>query len=168
MTLQDLGSIGELLAAVATLLTLAYLAIQVKHAKTQLEQSTQQARTAFTMEVGDRSADAQLAWLSADGPRATMTKALLTEDKLQPEEAYEFSVRIAIFFGSLIQSEMLARHGLVEREFLETRYSIYKPYLEMPRVRRWWKTTGTHFYGHDEYAKVIDQLVLEIEEKQRQ
>lgn len=168
MTLQDLGSIGELLAAVATLLTLAYLAIQVKHAKTQLEQSTQQARTTFTMEVADRSADAQLAWLSSDGPRATMTKALLTEDKLQPEEAYEFAVRISIFFGSLIHSEMLARHGLVDRDFLETRYSIYKPYLEMPRVRRWWKTTGTHFYGHDEYAKVIDQLVREIEEKQPQ
>ena len=168
MTLQDLGSIGELLAAVATLLTLVYLATQVRQAKTQLKESTQQARAAFTMEVGAQSAAAQLAWLSSEGPRATMTKALLTEEKLQSEEAYEFAVRISIFFGALIQSEMLARHGLVDREFLETRYSIYRPYLEMPRVRTWWKRTGTHFYGHDEYAKVIDQLVAEIEEKQGQ
>jgi hypothetical protein len=168
MTLQDLGSIGELLAAVATLLTLVYLATQVKHAKTQLKESTQQARTAFTMEVGDRSADVQLAWLSSEGPRTTMTKALLTEEKLEPAEAYEFGVRISIFFGALMQSERLARRGLVDREFLETRYSIYRPYLEMPRVRRWWKRTGTHFWSHDEYAKVIDQLVREIEEKEGQ
>ncbi len=33
MTIQDLGSIGELVAAIATVATLAYLALQIKHSK---------------------------------------------------------------------------------------------------------------------------------------
>ena len=36
MTIQDLGSLGELLAAVATLATLGYLAVQVGQARRQL------------------------------------------------------------------------------------------------------------------------------------
>ena len=40
MTFQDLGSIGELIAAVATLITLAYLALQLKQNTTALKSQT--------------------------------------------------------------------------------------------------------------------------------
>lgn len=166
MTLQDLGSIGELLAAVATLLTLIYLATQVKHAKLQLSESTRQARAAFTMEVGNRSADIQLGWLTSEGLSKTMSKALFTDEPLSAEEKYEFAVRVSIFFGAMIQSEMLARRSLLDAEFLEMRHAIYVPYLEMPRVQKWWKSQGIEFYAHDEYAKVIDQMVDKIMEGQ--
>ena len=36
MTIQDLGSIGELVAAIATVATLAYLAIQIRHNTTSV------------------------------------------------------------------------------------------------------------------------------------
>ncbi|HSG92036.1 MAG TPA: hypothetical protein VLA56_22670 [Pseudomonadales bacterium] len=63
MTIQDLGSIGELVAALATLATLAtlvYLANQVKQAKRDFHESSQRARTEFTMAWGDRAAETQL------------------------------------------------------------------------------------------------------------
>ena len=41
MTIQDLGSIGELVAAIATIATLAYLAIQIR-------QNTHTVRAAAT------------------------------------------------------------------------------------------------------------------------
>jgi hypothetical protein len=47
LTIQDLGSLGELLAAVATLATLGYLAVQVGQARRQLETSQIQARIAW-------------------------------------------------------------------------------------------------------------------------
>ena len=40
MTIQDLGGIGELIAAVATIATLAYLAIQVRQNTRALRSST--------------------------------------------------------------------------------------------------------------------------------
>ena len=43
MTIQDLGSLGELLAAVATLATLGYLAVQVRQNTESIRASTVQA-----------------------------------------------------------------------------------------------------------------------------
>jgi hypothetical protein len=44
MSIQDLGSIGEFIAAVATLITLAYLAIQIRQNTKQVEEGTRVAR----------------------------------------------------------------------------------------------------------------------------
>jgi hypothetical protein len=166
VTIQDLGSIGELVAALATLVTLVYLATQVRQAKREFQESSQQARSEFTVGLGERAAAVQLAWFSPAGPNKTMMKALLTEERLSREEAYEFAVQMAVFFGHLVQSELLDRRGLLDPEFVETRRSIYRPYIEMPRVRRWWKSTGREFYAHTEAGGIVDQMVDEIEEKE--
>jgi len=163
LTIQDLGSLGELIAALATLVTLVYLATQVKQAKREFHESSQRARNEFTVALGERSAALQLAWFSPDGPNKTMMKALLTDERLTREEAFEFAVQMSIFIGGLVQSEQLHQQGLLDSEFLQTRRSIYRPYFEMPRVRRWWTRTGRQFYGHSDAVGLIDRMVEEIE-----
>ena len=44
MSIQDVGSIGELIAAIATVLTLVYLAIQVRHNSRALDRSNEFAQ----------------------------------------------------------------------------------------------------------------------------
>jgi len=163
MTIQDLGSLGELIAALATLVTLVYLATQVRQAKREFLESRQRARTEFTVRTGEQAAALQLDWFSPEGRNKTMMKALLTEEKLTREEAFEFAVQMSIFIGGLAQSEQLHRQGLLDPEYLETRRSIYRPYLEMPRVRKWWVRTGTRFYGHSHAVDLINQMVEDIE-----
>ena len=48
MSIQDLGSIGELIAAVATVATLAYLAVQIR----QSAKATRQAAVHYNIESG--------------------------------------------------------------------------------------------------------------------
>jgi len=163
LTIQDLGSIGELIAALATLVTLLYLATQVKQAKREFHESSQRARTEFTVGVGERSAAQQLHWFSPDGPNKAMMKALLTDEKLTREEAWEFAVQMSIFIGGLVQSEQLHKQGFLDSEFLQTRRSIYRPYLELPRVRKWWMRAGKDFYAHSDAVDLINRMVGEIE-----
>jgi hypothetical protein len=163
VTIQDLGSIGELVAALATLATLVYLATQVKQAKREFHESSLRARTEFTVGLGERSAAQQLDWFSPQGSNRTMMKALLTDEKLTREEAFEFVVQISIFLGGMVQSEQLHQQGFLDEYFVQTRRSIYRPYLEMPRVRKWWKQTGRHFYAHTVAVDLIDRMVAEIE-----
>ena len=163
MNIQDLGSIGELVAALATLVTLVYLATQVKQAKREFHESSQRARTEFTVELAERSAALQLNWFSPEGPNKTMMKALLTDEKMTREEAFEFAVQMSIFMGGLVQSEELHKQGLLNSEFLQTRRSIYRPYLEMPRVRKWWMRAGKQFYAHSEAFDLINRMIEEIE-----
>ena len=165
MTIQDLGSIGELVAALATLVTLVYLAIQVRHAKQQFQESTQQARTQFTLERSDRTGDLQRAWFSPDGQNKTMTKALLTEEALTTEENFEFTVQMCIFFGEMLNSEYLHSHELVDSELLVLRKSIFSAYLMMPRVRQYWKSYGRQFYADNIFTDVVEQIIEEIEQR---
>ena len=79
LTIQELGSIGELVAALATVATLVYLATQVRNAKQEFHAATQQARTQFTLERSDQTGDLQRSWFSPAGQNKTMMKALLTE-----------------------------------------------------------------------------------------
>jgi len=167
LTLQDLGSIGELIAALATLATLVYLATQVKQAKREFHESSQRARIEFTVELGNRSAAIQLGWFSPEGPNKTMMKALLTNEKLTREESYEFAVHMSIFFGALVQSEDLHKRGLLSSEFVHTRRSIYRPYLEMPRVRKWWLREGNQFYAYAEATQLINEMIDEIEASEK-
>src|SRR5210317_1923214 len=44
MTLQDLGSIGELVGAIATIATLAYLAIQIRQNSAHMREATNVAK----------------------------------------------------------------------------------------------------------------------------
>jgi len=143
--------------------TLVYLATQVKQAKREFHESSQRARTEFTVGIGERAAVLQLDWFSPEGRNETMIKALLTDENLTREEAFEFAVQISIFIGGLVQSEQLHRQGLLDPEYLQTRRSIYQPYLEMPRVRKWWNRTGRQFYGHTEAAGLINRMVEEAE-----
>ena len=54
MTIQDLGSIGELIAAFATIATLVYLATQIKQSKEQIAQSNSLARFNAVRDVMDQ------------------------------------------------------------------------------------------------------------------
>ena len=70
---------------------------------------------------------------------------------------------MSIFLGGLVQSEQLHKQGLLDSEFLQTRRSIYRPYLEMPRVRKWWMRAGKQFYSHSEAFDLINRMIEEIE-----
>ncbi len=164
MTLQDLGNLGELLAAVATLATLGYLAVQVRQAKHQLEASQIQARSAFSTDSGKWAAEIQLRWFSPSGPNPVMMKALLTDERLTAEEGYEFAVQISIFLGELIRTEQLQRRGLLDEEMAVIRRSIFMPYLAMHRVRKWWERMGRDFYAFDEEGcRVVEQMLAELD-----
>lgn len=167
LNIQDLGSIGELVAALATLATLVYLAIQVKDTKKQFQDATQQARTQFTLERSDRTGDLQRAWFSPEGQNRTMMKALLTDEILSPEERFEFHVQMSIFFGEMLHSESLQRRGLIDSEYLGLRRSIFHSYLMMPRVREYWKTFGQEFYSHDNVVNVVNSMLDEIEQQEQ-
>ena len=83
MNIQDLGSIGELVAALATLLTLGYLAIQLKQNTRALRSQTfQQSSMDMSLTANAISSDGELARI--------VVKASDSLDDLSPEERIRF------------------------------------------------------------------------------
>ena len=67
MTIQDLGSIGELIAAIATILTLVYLAAQIRQNTKTVRSSTLHQNTDLWSALWLRLADPDIARAYAQG-----------------------------------------------------------------------------------------------------
>ena len=74
MTIQDWGAIGVLIGAVAILVTLIYLAVQIKYARISATDQTRANRVAGIHMVNNRiseNQELQRAWIKSAGPAYT-------------------------------------------------------------------------------------------------
>ena len=79
MTVQELGSIGELVAAVATVATLVYLATQIRYARLAASDASRHARAESVREmqlVSLNNREFREAWNKADPETAARIKIL--------------------------------------------------------------------------------------------
>ena len=83
MTIQDYGSIGELVAAFATIATLGYLAVQIRH-------STKAARRGALHDVVVCSQAVRSHYISNPDVAALYLRGLADPKQLSPEDAIRF------------------------------------------------------------------------------
>jgi IS1 family transposase len=106
MTLQELGSIGELVGAIATVAMLAYLAIQVRQNSHQLQEATKIAK----LNAYDRTVEAFARYrgLLAESKNAELyTSGLASYENLTQAEK--------VRFGAIIEEYFFAYSGTWER-----------------------------------------------------
>jgi hypothetical protein len=97
VTFQDLGSIGELVGAVATVAMLAYLAIQVRQNSHQLQEVTKTSK----LNAYDRTIEAFSRYRGhlANPENAELyTSGLASYEKLTPSEKVRFGAIIEEYF----------------------------------------------------------------------
>ncbi len=138
MSIQDLGSIGELLAAIATVATLIYLALQIRENSKQLRVTSINALNELInygfdpIYNSDRNTQAWLVGLSS------------------PEELNDLDRQLFdLFMGRIMNSFQTAmtqyrQGGLEERDF-ERYLGVYKGVLDTPGGQRWLSTIGHQF-----------------------
>lgn len=148
MSLQDLGNLGELIAAVATVLTLAYLAIQLKQNTNALRSQTfQQSSMDMSLTANAISSNEELA--------SILVKTKDNLDDLNPVEKLRFHfwmlVAIRRFEAIFVQME----YGSIDPIRIEGfEYSIIS-LLANGGASEWWKSTKSGF-SHD-FVKYADQ-----------
>jgi hypothetical protein len=122
VTIQDLGSLGELVGAVATVATLLYLAFQIRQNSHLLQSSLTQAERQGNVELqrilaGD-SAAARIMRIGMSDPSS------LTDD-----ERLQFGAQMGVAFAAMDQSQQLGS--------LKDRY--VRDFLEHPGPRDHWE-----------------------------
>ena len=101
MGIQDLGAIGEFVSSLVVLITLGYLAVQVRHGKSLLEENRRlaqsqvfQTRVGFRMENHLRQAEPHLAALAVkvdfDSQARNVEEAVNNFSRLDPVEQEQF------------------------------------------------------------------------------
>lgn len=140
MTITELGSIGEFLAAIATVITLIYLATQVRQNTRALKSATFQSIT------GEMGRNVEPISVSAD-LAGIMTRGMPQPDQLSPEETLRLaSVYVATFRrmeSVFVQNQLGSIDDALMKGF-ETSIALL---LNSPFGSFWWSTAKVTFYA---------------------
>lgn len=138
MSLEKLASLAESIGAVGVIISVVYLAIQIR-------KQTEEARL---------SATRQLAAQFQDSLKSVGADEKLSEIWLQGVKNYESlpdvdRFRVAVMFHDLFRSvEQQYFHtgsGNVEQLYLESMENYFVELLSFPGVRSWWKSSKHSF-----------------------
>lgn len=158
MTLEDLGNLGEIVAAIATVATLIYLAVQIR------------ASNRLSRAEASRSPNSDLNALNAAfGTDPTFRAAIRlvlagsSRDELEPEQRTTIDFYLISFTNIQEQLAREIREGILDRNALDfggagvfqlpyyrTSWPIYRPYLSSVFIQDFERQ-----YGLDPTLKVV-------------
>lgn len=128
MTIQDLGSLGELIAAIATVATLLYLATQIRHSNKALAESTSGQLNASYASINSRiSSDAEFAEIFLRGRKDI--------DSLDPVELERFRAFVQDVLNVAVYADGLQASHDVEALHFDALDVISGAYHTCPGVR---------------------------------
>jgi len=154
VTIQDLGSIGELVAAIATVATLVYLALQIRQNTTQLRDNARALRLGEVRATTDSEVGFGRLLL-ANATIDDVDKRGSEGEDLDPQDARRFG---HILWDVALRSQ--ARWYLVKQSVLSEAYwervsELQIRYLRSNTARQWWSDNRKYF--DPRYAEEIDR-----------
>jgi hypothetical protein len=131
MSLQDLGSLGEFVAAIAVIASLVYLGIQIR-------QNTQALRAGSFQQYRQQSAE--LSRILADpGMASVYRKGLDPSDTLTPAERTQFEAMMVFAFNSEENFFLLRKMGLIDETLWAGGRTFYFRWLlRHEEPAKWW------------------------------
>jgi len=135
VTIQDLGSIGELLAAIATIATLIYLAAQIRQNTRMLEANSASVNTSSSNAIATiLGQDAQLCELYFDG--------LDGKFAFGPGQQRQFDMLLGIHLNHLSQSCELADQGVLSDSLVADLDTQVDWIAAKPGFKEYWREWG--------------------------
>ena len=131
MTLDDISSIANLLAAIGVLITLIYLSRQVR-------QGNMLARYQARQRMVEQAQEELYHWGSHPSLRDSFVKSEPLTAREQEEVHY-------FLLAAMRQREwewFQFKDGVIKKEVYEAYHEVIALHLGTPRMRRWWQTVG--------------------------
>ena len=154
MTIQDLGSLGELVAAIATLGTLVYLALQIRQSSAAVHAATEQSIAqawALALSVPAQNPE------NAD----VYGRGLENPDDLSEAERFHFVVMIQLLFNQYEQAYLSHMDG----DFSERRWArvdnAIRFYVGRPGFL-FWRREFAHLFTA-EFAEYLERCIHEVQ-----
>ena len=154
MTLQDLGSIGEIVGGFATVVTLIYLAIQIR-ANTQAVRSSaaQSVHEAFATWYRMLAADSDLSQIAANGLR--------DYEALSEGEKARFVATCMAFLSCSQDTFIKWREGSLSQELWSGWELVMMTLVMAPGGRAFWQERG-YLFGR-EFRDYVEHHVMNQE-----
>lgn len=164
MNWDALGAIGEMFGAVAVVLTLFYLAKQIRQNSAALERSNDYAQAGSVHAINSLYIEV-FAPLSQNADLAAVYSKALEGAELSAVESVQFGAFVNTFLAWLENNYFQHRHDLgFASESTDSIEAIVGPYvrslLNTEAGINWWKTEGVLLYTR-EFADTIDSIIAQ-------
>ena len=151
MSLQDLGNLGEFVGAIAVVVSLLYLAVQIRHSSrvSQFEAHRNLSESiASVLSEIPINEDLYRIW-------KVMTE---TPDEATHDDRERFGMLLHSFFTVFSDAHRFS----VTDPHLAVRYqSFIKRFLKMPAVSGWWSRQGGMY--SEPFKSLVDEIAQEVE-----
>ena len=146
MSLDNWAAIAEIVSAVAVVVTLIYLAIQIKHSKESLDANTKAIRGQAISDI-TRNVHDQMHMLIQGHDIAAMFERFVADETLGQQDAFLLdSVLTAVFVAR--QNEFFQwKQGLLDDEVFTSLHHVILALLGSPNGEHWWKNEGHRMFA---------------------
>ena len=152
MSIQDWGAIGEILGAIAVLVTLVYLAMQIR-------QNTLQMRSDGHVRVTDSYNDLLGQLLADDGLFKLVVVGCQDWSKLSSFEQARFHIFFHQHLMHLRMAYQLHDKGAMDDDVFKTVEDLHINVLANPGAKVWWKMVGEGLVEGPLKKLIQDKLV---------
>lgn len=153
MNWDALGAIAELLGALGVIVTLGYLALQIRQntavVRTSSFQELMKGISNFTASISQNAEVADI-----------YLRGLASYDDLSEIEKIRFHTLMTEPFTNAQLSYQLHKRGLIDVQLYAGYLSSFSGLLHSPGVRQWWLSSKTWF--HQDFRKFIDEKLSEL------
>ncbi len=157
LSIQDLGSLGEFVGAFAVVITLLYLAVQVRQTKTALDANTKAVRAQALSDVTRNSHSELLSVINGEDIASVLLK-LLDNDEMDDRERVLADAWLTTMFLSRQSEYFQFKDGLLdERLFVALQHPIFV-FAREGMGRQWWEEEGQSTFSEEFVAHVNDRL----------
>jgi hypothetical protein len=148
--LQSLANIGEIVGAVAVVVSLVYLAVQVRqNTKAQQSENFSRALDRIAAMQATLSQDSESAVVFSNGVSDTAT--------LSPRERLQFTWAMYELFGAFEFLYLSSLQNAIPEEIWERWSSAIAWWLMFPGVQSWWQARPIPFA--ESFTAYVDRLI---------
>ena len=166
---QDLGSIGELISAIAVVVSLVYLAFQIRQNTSQINQNTKAAQaTAFDSSITNAMVARQAIFENEDVARI-FHQGSIDPKALSEEELLRYRLIIHNVLWSIWNVQSQAQVGGVSAETWQAQIAILRRLFSSEGARWFWVNYSEEFglSFQQEVAMILSEQREEGEHTQR-
>ncbi len=161
MSLQDLGAIGELVGGVAVILSLVYVAYQIRQNSRLIEQNSRQMEASMYVATND-AFNRWWGLLAQDAGVASIWRCGLAGELTSPEDRTRFEALIGSLFATFENSWFQQTFGAVRRDTLAVSRENLRRILAAPGGRDWWARLAPHNLT-PEFRAAVEAIVADAE-----
>jgi hypothetical protein len=157
MDLQDLGAIGDLVGGIAVVVSLVYVAYQIRQNSLQIEHNSRSVEAAMYQQTADAFNRWQ-ALLAQDAALAAIWARGIAGQALDPVERVRFSFLVGILLNAYENSYYQRELGALQRDTLAISRGVLAPILASPEGAVWWKRFAPSILTA-EFRAAVEMLV---------